>query len=74
VNVLSRYNRSICSIVFCSCAAVTVDIGALNDETKALEELSRQLFLESVDLHNEQVRHCIYNFLYIDVGLEEGER
>ena len=33
----------------------TVDIGALSDETKALEELSRQLFLESVDLHNEQV-------------------
>ena len=32
-----------------------VDIGALSDETKALEELSRQLFLESVDLHNEQV-------------------
>jgi len=38
-----------------------VDIGALNDETKALEELSRQLFLESVDLHNEQVS---YSLLY----------
>ena len=39
----------------CVFAVRTVDIGALSDETKALEELSRQLFLESVDLHNEQV-------------------
>jgi len=36
-----------------------VDIGALSDETKALEELSRQLFLESVDLHNEQVNYSV---------------
>jgi hypothetical protein len=34
----------------------TENIVALNEETKGLEELSRQLFLESVDLHNEQDR------------------
>lgn len=28
---------------------------ALQQDATALEELSRQLFLESVDLHNEQV-------------------
>jgi len=32
------------------------NIVALCEETKGLEELSRQLFLESVDLHNEQDR------------------
>lgn len=29
---------------------------SVNEETQALEEFSRQLFLESVDLHNEQER------------------
>lgn len=36
------------------------DTNLLRQDTKALEELSRQLFLESVDLHNEQV-----NLLYM---------
>lgn len=31
------------------------DVTQLRNETSALEELSRQLFLESVDLHNTQV-------------------
>ena len=34
----------------------TSDINAMRQECNALEEVSRQLFLESVDLHNEQVR------------------
>lgn len=32
------------------------NVGALKSDTAALEELSRQLFLESVDLHNSQER------------------
>ncbi|GAB1601844.1 Golgi pH regulator-like [Argonauta hians] len=36
--------------------ASTENISQLKDETSALEELSRQLFLESVDLHNTQER------------------
>ncbi len=31
------------------------NIDGLKQECLAMEELSRQLFLESVDLHNEQV-------------------
>ena len=31
------------------------DIKAMKQECDTLEEVSRQLFLESVDLHNEQV-------------------
>ncbi|XP_036366537.1 Golgi pH regulator isoform X2 [Octopus sinensis] len=36
--------------------ATTENVSQLKDETYALEELSRQLFLESVDLHNTQER------------------
>ena len=31
------------------------DVSLLKQETAALEELSRQMFLEVVDLHNQQV-------------------
>ena len=34
-----------------------IDVGLLQQETTALEELGRQLFLESVDLHFAQVRN-----------------
>ena len=33
------------------------DISMLKQETQAYEELAKQLFLESVDLHNAQVNH-----------------
>uniref|UniRef100_A0A0L8FTU5 Abscisic acid G-protein coupled receptor-like domain-containing protein n=1 Tax=Octopus bimaculoides TaxID=37653 RepID=A0A0L8FTU5_OCTBM len=36
--------------------ATTENVSQLRNETYALEELSRQLFLESVDLHNTQER------------------
>ena len=39
-----------------------LDMNVLKQENRALEELSRQLFLESVDLHNEQVLLIV--FLY----------
>ena len=37
------------------------DVSLLKQETAALEELSRQMFLEVVDLHNQQVPVTLTN-------------
>lgn len=50
----NKEQRSIWNMV--KSFACTDNVSALKEETRALEELSRQLFLESVDLHNEQDR------------------
>ena len=40
------------------------NISLLKQEALASEELCRQLFLESVDLHNEQVKFFTNFYLY----------
>ena len=45
---------------------VGIDIGALQKEVSALEELSRQLFLEYVDMHGVKVLHtCVSVYMYV---------
>ena len=42
-----------------------IDIGALQKEVSALEELSRQLFLEYVDMHGVKVHLYMYMYMYM---------
>ena len=50
-DMMRRFTTSTSS----SSSANSADVTALRHDSSALEELSRQLFLESVDLQNEQV-------------------
>ena len=47
----------ICKTQDISPSTLWKDISMLKQETQAYEELAKQLFLESVDLHNAQVNH-----------------
>ena len=44
---------------------VVIDIGALQKEVGALEELKSQLFLEYVDLHSVKVRNKLLHYSLI---------